>query len=255
MRYEAEVDPARARTSAYPTEPRPPARPIVGRLLLHLACLLIAAAAFAAYEHFKLHGQSTQSVASLLVAAGFGLAPVRALAHELLAIEGKALHLVHGFGGLALLGLATGGVISGEPLLRHGALAPFAIMGAAQAVMHQGHPRSPEQAEALRRFATSLPEVQQLTTSGALTSPANARRAIAVLTDLVTKAQALGETELRSDPGFQSALGRAVTRLGLSLGLDTVDQAIGKLSANPAAASALPELRLRLAAARKKLAK
>ena len=116
---------------------------------------------------------------------------------ELFAIEGKVLHLVHGIGGLALGGLALGGVISGGPLLTHAALAPFAIMGAAQAVMHQDHPRNPEQADALRRFATSLPEVEQFTNSGDLTSPANVRRAVAVLTDLVTKAQVLGETELR----------------------------------------------------------
>jgi hypothetical protein len=114
--------------------------------------------------------------------------------------------------------------------------------------MHQDHPRSREQAEALRRFASSLPEVAQLT-RGNLSSPENARRAVAVLTDLIAKAQALGETELRSDPGFRSAL----ARLGLSLGLDTADHAIGKLSSSPAAAGAVPELRQRLAAARRTL--
>lgn len=231
--------------------PRSTARSIVGKILLHCGFLLIAIVAFGAYEHFKLHGESAQSLVSLLAAAGFGLAPVRALVRELLVIEGKVLHLVHGVGGLALIGLSLGGVISGGPLLTHAALAPFAIMGAAQAVMHQDHPRSPEQAEALRRFATSLPEVEQFTKSGDLTSPANVHRAVAVLTDLVTKAQALGETELRSDPSFQSALRRVTTRFGLSLGLDTVDRAIGQLSANPAAASALPDLRKRLAKARK----
>jgi hypothetical protein len=225
-------------------------RSIAGKVLLHGMFLLIAVVAFAAYEHFKLHGEPAQSLASLLAAAGFGLAPVRAVVRELLAIEGRVLHLVHGVGGLALVGLALGGIISGGPLLTHAALAPFAIMGAAQAIMHQDHPRSPEQAEALRRFATSLPEVEQFTKSGDLTSPANMRRAIAVLTDLVAKAQALGETELQSDPGFQNALTRVTTRFGLSLGLDAVDRAITGLSANPAAASALPELRKQLAAAR-----
>ena len=236
-----------------PSAPRPPARSIVGKVLLHGAFLLIAAIAFAAYEHFKLHGESAQSLASLLAAAGFGLAPVRALMSELLAIEGKMLHLVHLGGGLALSGLALGGVISGGPLLTHAALAPFAIMGAAQAIMHQDHPRNQEQAEALRRFATSLPEVEQFTQSGDLTSPANVHRAIAILTDLVAKAQVLGETELRSDPGFQSALRRVTARFGLSLGLDMVDRAIAGLSANPAAAGALPELRKRLAAVRKEI--
>ena len=212
---------------------------------------MIAVAAFGAYEHFKLEGQTPQSLASLLAAAGFGLVPVRAVAHALFAIEGKALHLVHGVGGLVLLGLAGGGVLSGGPLLQHAALAPFAMMGAAQAVMHQHGPRTPQQAEALHRFATSLPEVQQFARTGALSSPDGVRRAVAVLTDLVAKAQALGETELRSDPGFQSALTRASTRFGLSLGLDAIEQAIGKLSASPTAASAIPELRKRLAAARR----
>jgi hypothetical protein len=249
----AAMKPAHDLASVSPSAPLPRARSFIVGVLLHAASLLVAVAAFGAYEHFKLNGESTASLACLVTAAGFGLAPVRALARELLAIEGTVLHLVHGVGGLALLGLALGGAISGGPILSHAALAPFAIMGAAQAVMHQDHPRSREQAEALRRFATSLPEVQQFTRAGDLTSPANARRAVAVLTDLVAKAQALGETELRSDPGFQSALRRATTRFGLSLGLDTVDEAIGKLSVDPGASSAVPELRKRLAAARRTL--
>ncbi len=227
------------------------ARSIVGRILLHCGFLLIAVVAFGAYEHFKLHGESTQALVSLLLAAGFGFAPIRALVRELFVIEGKVLHLVHGIGGLVLGGLALAGIVSGGPLLTHAALAPFAIMGAAQAVMHQDHPRSPQQAEALRRFVTSLPEVEQFAKPGNLTSPENVRRAVAVLTDLVAKAQALGETELRSDPGFQGALRRVSTRFGLSLGLDTIDRAIRELSANPAAAGAVPELRNRLAKVRK----
>ncbi len=226
-------------------------RSIVGRILLHAGFLLIAVVAFGAYEHFRLHEESTKAMASLLAAAGFGLAPIRALVRELFVIEGRLLHMVHGVGGLALIGLALGGVVSGGPLLSRAALAPFAIMGAAQAMMHQDHPRSPQQAEALRRFVTSLPEVEQFAKSGTLASPDNARRAVAVLTDLVTKAELLGETELRSDPGFQGALRRATTRFGLSLGLDTIDRAIGGLSANPAVARAIPELRYRLAKARK----
>lgn len=224
---------------------------VIGRGLIHSLYLLIAVAAFGAYEHFRLHGQSTASIVSLLTAAGFGFAPVRALAAGLLAMEGRIMHLMHGFAGLAFLGLVFGGKLSGGPILTQAAMAPFAIMGAAQAVMHQDHPRNAEQAAALRRFATSLPEVERFTKSGDLTSPANVRRAIAVLSDLTAKAQALGETELRSDPGFQSALRRTTTRFGLSLALDTVDRALGRLSANPAAAGALPGLRRRLAAARK----
>ena len=128
-------------------------------------------------------------------------------------------------------------------------MAPFAIMAAAQAVMHQDHPRNAKQAVALRRFATSLPEVAQFA-GGNLSSPENARRAVAVLSDIVAKAQALGQTELESDPRFQSALGQVSTRFGANLGLDAVDLALPKLATNPAAAGAVPELRRRLAAAR-----
>jgi hypothetical protein len=138
-------------------------------------------------------------------------------------------------------------------LLTHAALAPFSIMGAAQALMHSDHPRNPAQAEAMRRFVTSLPEVEQFTKSGDLSSPANVRRSVAVLTDLVAKAQVLGETELKSDPGFQGALQRITTRFGLTLGLDAVDRALGQLAANPAAAGAIPGLRKKIATARKSI--
>ncbi len=228
----------------------PAPRRIFRRILLHCLSLLLAAAAFVAHEHFKLTGQSTQALVSLVAAAVFALAPVRALIGEFFAIEGKALHALHGVGGLALVGLAAGGVISGQPLLNRAAMAPFAIMGAAQAIMHQNHPRNAKQAEALRRFATSLPEVAEFTSSGNLTSPENAARAVRVLSDLISKAEALGETELEADPNFQSAWARATTRTGLALGLDTIDQAINRLAANPAAAAAVPELRRQLAKAR-----
>jgi hypothetical protein len=219
------------------------------RILLHTVFLLLAAGAFVLYEHFKIAGQSTSALVSLVAAGILVLAPVRAILGELLDIESKALHLVHGLGGLAFVGLATGGFVSGGPLLSHAALAPFALMGAAQAVMHQDHPRNARQAEALRRFATSLPEVEAFT-KGNLTSPENAARAVAVLSDLIGKAQALGETELQADPGFQAALSRATTRLGLGLSLDTFDRAINTLSGNPAAAKAIPGLRAQLATAR-----
>jgi hypothetical protein len=224
---------------------------VVGKLLLHAAFLLVAAVAYLVHDHLSLNGQSKPALVSLLVAAGLALMPLRALLHELFAIEHRILHYVHGLGALGLIGLTAGGVISGRPLLDHAATAPFAIMGAAQAIMHQNHPRSREQAEALRTFATSIPEVASLAGSRDLTSPANARRAVVVLTDLLGKAQALGETELRSDPGFQSALRTATGRLGVSLGLDAADQAIGKLGATPDGARAVPELRRKLAAARR----
>ena len=226
--------------------PRRPFR----RVLLHCLLLLLAAAAFVAYQHFRLNGQSTQALVSLVAAGLLAVAPARALIGELFAIEGKVLHALHGIGGLAFVGLAATGVISGQPLLNRAAMAPFALMGAAQAVMHQNHPRNAKQAEALRRFATSLPEVAEFTSSANLTSPENVTRAVRVLNDLISKAEALGETELEADPAFQSAWARATTRTGVTLGLDSVDQAINRLAANPAAAPAVPELRRRLAKAR-----
>jgi hypothetical protein len=238
-------------SEAMPPGPASRARSLIGRILLHITLLLIAAALFIGYQHFALAGQSTHSLVCLIGAAGFGLAPVRAVISELFALERKALHLLHGAGGLLVAGLSLGGIVSGGPLLTHASLAPFAIMGAAQAVMHQDHPRNARQAEALRRFVTSLPEIEQFAKSGSLTAPGNAARAVAVLTDLIAKAQALGETELQADPGFQSALRRATTRFGLTLALDTVDKAIGDLAANPAAARAVPALRQQLATARR----
>ena len=239
-----------------PTDkPRVPAAAIAGRVLLHVGFLLVALAAFAAYAHFSVHGQSGVSLGCLVAAAGFGFAPVRDVVRVALAVEGKALHVVHGLGGLALLGLPLAGVVSGGSVLTHTAMAPFAIMGAAQAVMHQDHPRNAEQAAALRRFAASLPEVAQFTSAKNLASPDNAQRAVAVLTDILSKAQALGETELRADPGFQSALHQVSTRFGANLGLDAVDLALAKLAANPSTAAAVPGLRKQLAKARKTIAR
>ena len=227
-----------------------PQRSLLGRILLHCLLLIGAAIAFVAHEHFKLAGQSTASLVSLVAAGLLALSPVRALVGEIFSIEGKMLHAFHGLGSLAIVGLVGTGVISGAPLLNHAAMAPFAIMGAAQAIMHQDHPRNAEQAAALRRFASSLPEVAQFTQPGNLTSPENAARAVSVLQDLISKAEALGETELRADPAFQSALAQATARTGLALGLDSIDQALNRLAQNPTTASAVPALRRQLAQAR-----
>ena len=229
---------------------KPVPQRVFHRILLHCLLLLAAATAFVAYQHFKLNGQSTPALVALVLSAILVLTPVRAVIGELFAIEGRLLHAFHGIGGLLFVGLAAGGFISGQPLLNHAAMAPFAIMGAAQAVMHQNHPRNAKQAEALRSFATSLPEVAEFTSSGDLTSPENVARAVHVLNDLISKAEVLGETELEADPNFQSAWARATTRTGLTLGLDTIDQAINRVAANPAAAAAVPDLRRRLAKAR-----
>ena len=230
--------------------PKPAARSVFRRVLLHCLSLLIAAAAFVAYQHFKLNGDSTKALLSVVAAGVFALAPLRALIGELFTIENKVLHALHGIGGLAFVGLAAGGVISGQPLLNRAAMAPFEIMGAAQAIMHQNHPRNAKQAEALRSFATSLPEVAEFTRSGNLTSPENVARAVHVLNDLISKAEVLGQTELEADPNFQSAWARATTRTGLTLGLDVIDQAINRLAVSPTGASAVPELKRRLAKAR-----
>jgi hypothetical protein len=229
---------------------KPAPRRAFHRILLHCLSLIAAATAVVAYQHFKLNGQSTAALVALVASGIFALAPVRAVIGEFFAIEGKLLHALHGIGGLLFVGLAAGGFISGQPLLNRAAMAPFAIMGAAQAVMHQNHPRNAKQAEALRSFATSLPEVAEFTSSGDLTSPENVARAVRVLNDLLSKAEVLGETELAADPNFQSAWAQATTRTGLTLGLDTIDQAINRLAANPAAAAAVPDLRRRLAKAR-----
>jgi hypothetical protein len=225
------------------------------RLLLHGGALLIALACFAAYGHFKLEGQSTAAIVSLVSAAVFGFVPLRDVLRIVFRIEGKALHIVHGLGSLALIGLPVSGVVSSRPVLTRAWMAPFAIMGAAQAVMHQNNPRNAKQAAALQQFATSLPEVAQFASPKDLTSPANAKRAVAVLSDILAKAQALGETELESDPGFQSALRETSARFGASLGLDAVDVALRNLSGNPAAQSAIPDLERRLALARKTIAR
>jgi hypothetical protein len=225
-------------------------RGFFARFLLHCLSLAVAAGAFVAYQHFKLHGQPTAGLVALVAAGLFAFSPVRALIGEFFAIEGKALHLAHGLGGLALVGLGATGVISGTSLLSHAAMAPFAMMGAAQALMHSDHPRNAQQAAAIRQFATSLPEVAQFTQSKDLTSPANAARAVSVLSDLIGKAEVLGGTELKADPKFQSAWAQASTRTGLTLGMDSIDKAIDRLAQNPQTAAAVPELKRRLAQAR-----
>jgi hypothetical protein len=239
--------------SGVPGAPRASLGSVAARLLLHAACLLVAVGCFAAYEHLKIEGRSDAALASLVAAAGFGLVPLRDVVRLVFRVEGKALHLVHAVGGLALVALPFAGIGSATPVLTRTAMAPFAVMAAAQAVMYQGHPRNASQAAAMQRFAASLPEVAQLA-GGSLASPENARRAVAALSDILAKARALGETELQSDPGFQGALRQVSARFGTNLGLDAVDLALGRLAANPATAGAVPALRQQLASARRTVA-
>ena len=220
------------------------------RLVWHAILLLIAVACFAAYGHLKVEGRTTAAMTALIVGAVCGFAPLRDVLRLVFRIEGTALHIAHGLGALGLVGLPVSGVVSGAPLFARSWRAPFAIMGAAQAIMHQTQPRNAKQAAALQTFAASLPEVAQFANSKDPISPANAKRAVAVLADIIGKAQVLGETELDADPGFQGALRHASTRFGASLGLDAVDLALRNLAANPAAASAVPALERRLAQAR-----
>src|SRR5512136_1066697 len=64
----------------------------------------------------------------------------------LIAVGCFAAYLHFKVGGLALVGLPVAGVVSGTPVLTRTAMAPFAVMGAAQALMHQNHPRNAKQA-------------------------------------------------------------------------------------------------------------
>jgi len=233
--------------------PRSRARALLLRFATYVACVVGALALFVGYQHFRDSGQSGISTGCLIAAALLALAPLRALLGEIFGIEGKVLHMLHGLGGLALIALPVSGLVSGTPMLTHAAMAPFAIMGAAQALMHQNNPRNAQQAAAMQRFASSLPEVAEFTKSGALTSPANIQRAVTVLSDLLGKAEALGQTELQADPKFQSALGMATTKMGLTLGLDSIDQAVGTLSAHHADPASIRALRSQLAHVRQSL--
>lgn len=233
--------------------PRSPVS-IATSVLKQIAFLLVAVGLLAAYEHFNAGMSRTAAIVCLVAAAGIGFVPLRNLIRIVFRIEGKALHIAHAVGGLGLIALPMTGAVPGAPMLTHAALAPFAVMGGAQAMMHSNHPRNARQAAAMQNFASSLPQVAQFTNSSNLASPANAARAVSVLSDILTKAQALGETEMDADPGFQSAMSRVSTRLGANLGLDAVNLALTKMEANPATARAVPRLRQQLTAARKSIA-
>ena len=243
-----------ASTAPAPSRPAQSRRNTFLKVLWHTAALLIALSGLAAYQHFKVDGSPTAAWASLVIAAVFGFVPFRDLLHYALRIEGVVLHCIHLVGAMALAILPLTGAVSGVPVLTHAAMAPFAIMGAAQAIMHQHQPRNPKQAEALRRFATSLPEVAAFADAKAFSSPANAHRAVIAMSDILTKAQALGETELECDPGFQAALQRSSARFGVRLALDAVATALSTLPAGEASSGAVQALRAQLASARQAVA-
>jgi len=219
-------------------------------LLLNAFALVGAGVLCLIYDHETASGPTSHGYLWLAGAALLAMMPLRSVLRLLWSLESHFVHIVHGLGGLALFGLLAHGGLSSQPLLTHAALAPFAMMGAAQAVMHQQQPRDARQAEALRRFASSLPELGQLG-RGNLSSPASVQHAATLLGDLIGKAQALGYTELDADPGFQSALRHTTTRLGLTLVLDRVQSLVTELGKNPASAQAAAGLQRRLDAARK----
>lgn len=224
------------------------------RVLLHVCSLLIAIACFAAWAHFRVAGNHTASAIALVAMGIFAIAPVRDVARIFFAVEGRTLHLVHGLGGLALIALPLMGVVNGQRVLGRAATAPFAIMAAAQAMMHQNSPRNAQQASAMQAFASSIPEVSQFAGTD-LSNPQNAERAVRVLTDIIGKAQTLGETELAADPNYQSALQQVGTRMGANFGLDAVDVMLNKLAADPTTAPMVPKLREQVAKARAMFAK
>ncbi|HEY6825647.1 MAG TPA: hypothetical protein VI259_02245, partial [Gemmatimonadaceae bacterium] len=151
------------------------------RLVWHAVLLVIAVGCFALYGHLKVEGRATPAMIALFAGAVCGFAPLRDVLRLVFRIEGTALHIAHGIGALGLVGLPVSGVVSGAPLFARSWRAPFALMGAAQAIMHQSQPRNARQAAALQTFAASLPEVAQFANSRDPLSPTSAKRAIAVL--------------------------------------------------------------------------
>lgn len=68
------------------------------------------------------------------------LSPLKALLHAVFTVEYSAMHVAHVVAGLGFAALPVSGLVSGSPVLTHAALAPFAMMGTAQALMHSNKP-------------------------------------------------------------------------------------------------------------------
>ncbi len=191
------------------------------RLLLRLLALGISVGFYLANRHYRLTGQSEPAMWALGGAVVFGYA---------------ALHGV--FGRLRSFGLAAAAVLGalgywkGGPTVGQGAQSAFAVMAAMQTLTHQDHPRSAQQATALRDFAQSLPAVAQFA-GGDLTSPENAARAMRVIGNILAKAERLGATEMAADPKYRSAVHELTVRAGLSIGLDSIDEALQRYLGNP----------------------
>jgi hypothetical protein len=239
---------------------------------LHGLLLTAALGAFLAYGHYKLQAGSASTAHVFLgTSALLGFAPIRSIAHGIFAIEGKALHLLHGLGGLGLFALVGTGAVSGDRFSVDAALAPFSLMAAPQAFLHPHRASSPEEATAARRFIEGLPQLEALARPGALTSPEGMTQAMRALTTAVAKAEALGRAELKNDPGFQNAaatvgspgfaenLRRKLWRGGLTLGLDSVERAMerteqaARAQGSPGNLERVAQLRRRLTADRDRL--
>ena len=162
------VDELRAATQAARDrqlgEPRSSRRPSVAGHMLHWVLAAAGATAlFVAYQHLKINGAPAPAYVCLAGAALLALSPLKALGHAMFTVERGAMHLVHVVAGLALMALPVSGLVSGTPVLTHAALAPFAMMGAAQALMHSGKPRNAAQRQAMRSFVTSLRSCLEMT--------------------------------------------------------------------------------------------
>ena len=209
------------------------------KLLVHGGALLIALACFAAYGHFKLEGQSTAAMVSLASAAVFGFTPLRGCCASYFASRESAAHRPR-FGQPRAHRAPVSGVVSSRPVLTRAWMAPFAMMGAAQAVMHQNNPRNAKQAAALKQFATSLPEVAQFAGPKDLVAAnAKARRRRAVRHSRQGASLGRDRARIRSGISERAAKPRAIRREPWPR---RVDVALRNLSGNPAAQSAVPDL-------------
>lgn len=211
------------------------------KLLLRLLALGISVGFYLANRHYRLTGESEPAMWALGGAIVFGYAALHG-------VFGRLRHL--GLSAAALLGAL--GYWKGGPTVGQGAQSAFAVMAAMQTLTHQDHPRSAQQAAALRDFAQSLPAVAQFA-GGDLTSPENAARAMRVIGNILSKAERLGATELAADPKYRNAVHRLTMRAGLTIGLDSVDEVLQRCLGNPTIGPQAAELQARVRKLRQQL--
>jgi hypothetical protein len=220
--------------------------------LIHAASFVAGLCCLAAWRVLRLDGYSTASMGALVAAGLLLFSSLHLVLDAVFAIGRRLRHAAHIVASLGFAGLAVGGHLNHLPVLNEAALAPFAMFGAVQALTHSGQPRNQEQAAALQHFLSGMREIEGLDFSGR--SLEGTQHTAAVLKDLIARARLLGTTELRSDPGIQSALRQVAARSGLSLGMDNLEGAIDKLASQPGGERAAHELHRELTAARRKIA-